>query len=102
MDRLTMLAEARAAGLSVWREGERLYVKGPKQAEEIAIRLIAEKEAVFQLLNPPPSRSSTLVTEEEWEIIEKDPFYIPRALRREPSQFSLRSGNLLLAERKEQ
>ena len=99
---LNLLAEARAAGLSVWREGDRLYVKGPKQAEEVAKRLIAEKEAVFQLLTLPRPRNSTLVTEDEWEIIEKDPFYIPKAFRRAPSQFSLRSGNLLSADRKDQ
>ena len=97
-----MLAEARAAGLSVWREGDRLYVKGPKQAEEFAKRLIAEKEAVFCLLDLPSSGPSTLVAEDEWEIIESDPFYIPRALRREPSRFSLRSRNLLSADRKYQ
>lgn len=102
MERLKLLDEARAAGLSFWREGDLLYVKGPKQAEEVAKRLISEKEAVFQLLPLPHPRSSTLVTAEEWELIENDPFYIPKALRSEPSRFSFLSGNLLSTNRKNQ
>ena len=50
MDALTLLDEAHAAGLSVRSEGERLMVRGPKQAEPIALRLLDAKPDVMAVL----------------------------------------------------
>jgi hypothetical protein len=36
MDGMTLLAEARAAGLTVEAEGNRLRIRGPQRAGEIA------------------------------------------------------------------
>lgn len=38
MDGLTLLAEARAAGLEVRAEGDRLVIRGPRKAEALAKR----------------------------------------------------------------
>src|SRR5437879_5379609 len=50
MDGLTMLDEARAAGLSVEADGDRLRIRGPRSAEPVALRLIAGKAAVLRAL----------------------------------------------------
>jgi hypothetical protein len=46
MDGVTLLDEARAAGLSVQADGDRLRIRGPRRAEPIARRLIANKALV--------------------------------------------------------
>jgi hypothetical protein len=50
MDGLTLLEEARAAGLSVLADGDRLCIRGPRRAEPVARRLIAHKALVLQAL----------------------------------------------------
>ncbi len=67
MDGITLLAEARAAGLTVMVEGARLRIRGPKRAEPIARRLIAHKEDVLTALtedagplDPRPVAGSSL------------------------------------------
>src|SRR5262249_52861929 len=50
MDGLTLLDEARAAGLSVEADGDRLRIRGPRRAEPVALRLIAHKAAVLAAL----------------------------------------------------
>ena len=50
MDGLTLLAEARAAGLSVAAQGCRLVVRGPRRAEAMARRLIEHKADVMAAL----------------------------------------------------
>jgi len=50
MDGLTLLEEARAAGLSVRTEGDRLHIRGPRRAEAVAHRLIAHKALVLEAL----------------------------------------------------
>src|SRR4051794_10253287 len=44
---VTLLDEARAIGLKVWSEGDRLVVRGPRHAEATARRLLACKEQVL-------------------------------------------------------
>ena len=57
MDGLTLLREAYAAGLSVQADGDRLRIRGPREAEAIAQRLIAHKAAVLAALTvQPPGR----------------------------------------------
>lgn len=50
MGGLTLLARARAAGLSVSRNGEKLVVRGPKAAEPVALNLLAAKPDVLVAL----------------------------------------------------
>ncbi len=50
MDGLNLLAEAQAAGLRVEAQGERLIVRGPRQAEPLAKRIIEHKNDVMQAL----------------------------------------------------
>src|SRR6266540_5032060 len=51
MDGLTLLAEARTAGLEVHAKGDRLVVRGPKFAEPLALRLIEHKAELLPLLS---------------------------------------------------
>ena len=53
MDALALLAEAEAAGLEVRREGERLVVRGPKSAEELATRILDHKDELLAIVAPP-------------------------------------------------
>ena len=55
MDGLTLLRKAWAAGLTVQADGERLRIRGPRQAEPIAQLLIAHKAAVLTALTFPPA-----------------------------------------------
>ena len=48
MDGLNLLDQARAAGLKVRRDGERLTIRGPKDAEETARLVIANKDFVIE------------------------------------------------------
>jgi hypothetical protein len=50
MDGLTLLEEARIAGLTVTVEGNRLRIQGPRRAEPIAQRILAHKEEVVRIL----------------------------------------------------
>src|SRR5215212_1232793 len=50
MDALALLTEARAVGLDVHAEDERLIVRGPKCHESLALRLLERKPQVLALL----------------------------------------------------
>ncbi len=50
MDGLRLLREAQAAGLTVRADGERLIVRGPRRAEPVALRLLANKVAILSAL----------------------------------------------------
>jgi hypothetical protein len=47
MDGLTLLQEARTAGLTVEADGERLRIRGPRGAKDLAQRLLANKSQVL-------------------------------------------------------
>lgn len=47
---LTLLAEARAAGLTVLADHGRLIVRGPREAEPLAHQLLAHKAEVLNAL----------------------------------------------------
>jgi hypothetical protein len=51
MDGLTLLQEARAAGLTVQADGARLRIRGPRRAEPIVQQLIAHKTIVLSALS---------------------------------------------------
>jgi hypothetical protein len=50
MDGMTLLQEARVAGLTVALEGDQLKIRGPKCADGIARKLIANKQEVVSAL----------------------------------------------------
>jgi len=50
---VTLLREAKAAGLSVHLDGEMLVVRGPRSAERLAFRLLAHKSDVVAALRGP-------------------------------------------------
>lgn len=59
-----LLARARAAGLAVKREGSSLIVRGPRQAEAIALKVLDQKSEILRALDDlsgsltaPPAKS---------------------------------------------
>ena len=77
MDGMTLLQEARAAGLIVSVEGGTLKIRGPRQAEVVAKKLIAHKPAVVNALRvetlpePPPDLSPWDLDQEWYECWEE-------------------------------
>jgi len=60
MDGLTLLREAKKAGLGVRRDGDQLVIRGPRSAEAVAQRLLANKAAVIDALgSPSPCQTSS-------------------------------------------
>jgi hypothetical protein len=55
MDGLTILREARAAGLEIKVDGDRLVVRGPKSAASLAERLLEMKPEIIPLLESEDS-----------------------------------------------
>ncbi len=53
MDCLMLLNEARAVGLVVLADGDRLVVRGPRSAETVARRLLEHKAEVMRALATP-------------------------------------------------
>ena len=52
MDGMTLLEEARAAGLTVTTDGDRLRIRGPRSAEPIAQKILRHKADVLAALSP--------------------------------------------------
>jgi hypothetical protein len=50
MDVLTLLRQAWAAGLSLTADGERLTIRGPRQAEGLVRQLVERKPEVLRLI----------------------------------------------------
>ena len=62
MDGIALIVEAAAAGLSIRLDGDRVVIRGPKSADAVARRLLANKPAVVAVLrkqsphpNPAPA-----------------------------------------------
>lgn len=55
---IELLNAARDAGLTWGRDDERLLVRGPRAAGELAKQLVARKMEVFATLNSPPPNAS--------------------------------------------
>jgi hypothetical protein len=65
MDGLKLLAKARAAGLTVEAQGDRLVIKGPKRANAVANELIENKTKVMAALaktSAIPSKVHSAIT----------------------------------------
>lgn len=63
MDGMKLLCQARQAGLVVFAQGDRLIIRGPRQAEELALKLLACKLLVLQALAMENSESRTVVVD---------------------------------------
>jgi hypothetical protein len=50
MDAVTLLAQARAAGLTLRAANGRLVIRGPRNAADLAHRLLEAKPAILQLV----------------------------------------------------
>jgi hypothetical protein len=50
MDGVSLLAEAKAAGLAVWAEGDKLVIRGPRRAEALAEELLSRKGEILTLI----------------------------------------------------
>ena len=50
MDGIELLRQARAAGLVVMAEGHRLRIRGPRQADPVARRLLEHKAVILDAL----------------------------------------------------
>ena len=57
MDGLNLFEQARAAGLEIRRDGERLVIRGPKDAEALARELLSHKAEIFTALERQPENS---------------------------------------------
>lgn len=51
MDALTLINAARAAGLSLYADGNTLRIRGPKSADPLVQKISGHKEAVLQALH---------------------------------------------------
>lgn len=72
MDVLNALAEARAAGLTLAVDGDKLHIRGPRQAKPIADKLGANKLAVIAELRRQATvnvvwQPSLLLTRYDWD-----------------------------------
>lgn len=62
MDGLTLLQEAKQAGLTVSADGGRIRIRGPKRAADLAHLLIEHKESILALLNGGASTANEPIT----------------------------------------
>lgn len=60
MDGMSLLREARTAGLTVTAEGDRLTIRSPRRADRLAKLLIQHKADVLPLLLPGPELQTIL------------------------------------------
>src|SRR6266545_3634468 len=58
MDGINLLHEACAAGLEVRADGDRLVVRGPSSAEALALKLLAHKADLLQVLAALPQEAT--------------------------------------------
>jgi len=68
MDGMTLLQEARGAGLTVTADGSVLKIQGPRRADQIARQLLVHKSCVLSALAverlpaPPPDVSNEILS----------------------------------------
>jgi hypothetical protein len=72
MDGMTLLREARAAGLLVMVDGDQLRIRGPRRAEPIARQLIAHKVDVMMAMVSDLPADWHLLWDERAAIMEYD------------------------------
>lgn len=57
---MTLIAEAKAVGLVVLADGEKLIVRGPKSAGAVALRLLEHKADVMAVLGSAVESATTM------------------------------------------
>jgi hypothetical protein len=77
MSPLDLLSEARAAGLVVTTDGDKLLIRGPKRADALARQLLAQKAEVLPLLTTldvtqPPRPAQPAVDAMPWDAAAAD------------------------------
>ena len=85
---LTLLAEARAAGLEVGADDGRLVVRGPRRAEPVAKRLLARTAEVLALLAAEDAEVAWRVAAMRRQVPGHGPipFLVARDVRPEPGR----------------
>jgi hypothetical protein len=91
MGGLALLTEARAAGLRVRVEGDRLIIRGPRSQEALAKRLLSRKAELMPVLRQTTLRSGT----EGISFGAEDEAWVCRGIERD---LGLPSGTLTLWE----
>ena len=84
MDGLALLAQARDAGLEVRARGNRLVIRGPKRAENVARLLLDQKPVVLAALNARIAGRWGEATEAVAWFMSNEPPSEPFVLRRNP------------------
>ena len=83
MDGLALLAQARDAGLEVRARGERLVIRGPKRAENVARLLLDQKPVVLDALRVAAHQWGDAAAAVAW-FLRSEPPSEPFVLRRNP------------------
>ena len=83
MDGLALLAEARDAGLEVRARGNRLVIRGPKRAENVARLLLDQKPVVLDALRVATHEWGDAAEAVAW-FLRSEPPSEPFVLRRNP------------------
>ena len=83
MDGLALLAQARDAGLDVRARGDRLVIRGPKRAENVARLLLDRKPVVLDALRVAALQWGDAATAVAW-FLRSEPPSEPFVLRRNP------------------
>jgi hypothetical protein len=78
MDTLTLIAQARAAGLTLRADGDRLVVTGPRSAEALAMQLLDHKPTVLAVLTHDDAEVAWRVTAFRTRIPAHGPIWPPR------------------------
>ena len=76
---MSLLEEARAAGLTVKVEGEKLVVRGPRDAEHIALQLLESKPRVIAILRASEGGEEGYGTEGLNWVFDLDAGHLPAA-----------------------
>ena len=83
MGGLALIREAEAAGLSIRADGDKLVIRGPRQAEPIARKLIAHKPAVLSVLRQPTTEPAPIIATISEDATDWREFFEERAAIRQ-------------------
>jgi hypothetical protein len=66
MDGLTLLEQGRAAGLTIESDGDRLIIRGPRRATDLAREILEHKAELVALLGPPTPPDWPTLAAQRW------------------------------------
>ena len=80
MDGVALLAQAREAGLEVRSRGDRLVIRGPKRAENVARLLLDQKPVVLDALHVATHEWGDAAAAVAWFLASEPPseLFVPR------------------------